>query len=381
MLAESDSNSGITQLLSRLLVKGTATRSAEQIANEIESVGGSLDSYGGNNSFGVNAEVLSSDFATGLGLVADVILNPTFPAAQLEREREVQIAGLHAQKDELLKSAFKTMRRGLFGAAGYGLDMLGTEETLTRLHSRDVQAFYQQLATPGNCVLAIYGDVKVEDVNAMVAKYFAGWQSPAQAAAQATIAPGASPVPTAAQRLTETRDKKQAVVVIGFPGTTLRAADRQALELLQEACSDLGSRLFLRIREKLGLAYYVGAQNLLGVAPGYFAFYAGTEPEKAAQVETEILKEVELLRTESLTAEELHRAKAKVIGQRKIGRQDLGGVATTTALDELYGLGFGYLDAEDAKIEAVTQAEVQAAAQRYLRADTAVIAIINPVAK
>ena len=74
------------------------------------------------------------------------------------------------------------------------------------------------------------------------------------------------------KRVTETRDKKQAVLVIGFPGTTVRDADRYPLELLQETCSDLGSRLFLRIREKLGLAYYVGAQNVLGLAPGYFAF-------------------------------------------------------------------------------------------------------------
>ena len=130
------------------------------------------------------------------------------------------------------------------------------------------------------------------------------------------------------------------MLVIGFRGTTVRDADRYPLELLQEACSDLGSRLFMRIREKLGLAYYVGAQNVLGLAPGYFAFYAGTMPEKASQVETELLNEAELLRAEGLTAEELKRAKAKIIGQRKIARQDLGGFAMTTALDELYGLGY-----------------------------------------
>lgn len=150
------------------------------------------------------------------------------------------------------------------------------------------------------------------------------------------------------------------------------------MELLQEACSDLGSRLFLRIREKLGLAYYVGAQNLLGRTPGYFAFYAGTEPAKADQVEQEILKEAELLRTESLTEEELKRAKAKIIGNRKIARQELGSFATTTALDELYGLGFAFNDAEDAKLEAVTLAEVKAAAQKYLQPDRAVVAVLRP---
>jgi zinc protease len=375
VLAENKDNNGITQLLSRLVIKGTKTRTAEQIASEIESVGGNLDSYGGNNSFGINAEVLSSDFATGLGLVADVILNPTFPAAQLEREREVQIAGIRSNRDDLLKSAFKAMRRELFGPTGYGLDSLGTEETLAALDSAKVTEFYRKLATPTNCVLAIYGDVKTADVKAAVEKAFGAWtgQTPEIGNRKSEI--GNSP-----KRVTDSRDKKQAVVVVGFPGTTMSAEDRQAMEILQETCSDLGSRLFLRIREKLGLAYYVGAQNLLGITPGYFAFYAGTEPAKAALVEQEMFKEVELLRTESITAEELQRSKAKIIGQRKISRQELGGLATTTALDELYGLGYANSYAEDAKIEAVTLAQVKAVAQKYLRPETAVIAVLNPAA-
>jgi len=84
--------------------------------------------------------------------------------------------------------------------------------------------------------------------------------------------------------------KKQAVLVIGFPGVTLHNPDRYGLELIQEALSDLGSRLFLRIRESLGLAYYVGAQNFLGLEPGYFALYAGTAPEKISVVEFELLR-------------------------------------------------------------------------------------------
>jgi zinc protease len=373
VLAEDKANSGITQILARLVVKGTKTRNAEQIASEIESVGGSLDSYGGNNSFGVNAEVLSSDLATGLELVADVILNPTFPAAQLEREREVQIAGIRSNKDDLLKSAFKSMRRELFGEVSYGLDSLGTEETLATLDSAKVTEFYRQLATPENCVLAIYGDVNTTDLKAAVEQAFGKWNGKA-----VEIRNPKSEIRNSQKRVTDSRDKKQAVVVIGFPGTTMSAEDRQAMELLQEACSDLGSRLFLRIREKLGLAYYVGAQNMLGVTPGYFAFYAGTEPTKATQVETEMFKEVELLRTDCLTEEELKRSKSKIIGQRKISRQELGGLAATTALDELYGLGYANSYAEDAKIEAVTIDQVRAVAQKYLRPEAAVISVINP---
>jgi zinc protease len=380
VLAETTANNGITQLLAKTLLKGTPTRSAEKIATEIESVGGSIDSYGGNNSFGVNAEVLSSDFATGLDLLADVVLNPTFPVNELDREREVQIASISARKDDLLKSASVAMRRGLFGDTGYGLDTLGTEESVGKISTGDLRAFHQKLAVPNNCVLAIYGDVKSGDVRAAVEKAFANWKPLTRPSATLSPSDGERDGVrgTFPKRVEEFRDKKQAVLVIGFVGTTMDSEDRYALDVLQECCSDLGSRLFLRIREQLGLAYYVGAQNLAGLAPGYFAFYTGTEPAKAAQVETELFKEAELLRTEGLTAEELKRAKAKIIGQKKISRQDLGSLASLTALDELYGLGYQRTELDDAKFESVTLEQVKAVAQKYLKPDAFVVSVVKP---
>ena len=372
-VAETAANNGITQLMSRLLIKGTPTRTAEQIAAEIESVGGSLDSYGGNQSFGVNAEVLREDFNLGLDLLADVIRNPTFPVTAIEREREVQLAGLKAQKDQLLQSAFRLMRRRLYGEMSYGLDPHGSEASITRLQAADLAEFHRRLAVPNNCVLAIYGDVDAEATRAAVEKVFGHWTS-----GETPAAPRPTPTPTTIQHVHDTRDKKQAVVVLGFPGVTLDSPDRFALELIQESCSDLGSRLFLRIREELGLAYYVGAQNFEGLAPGFFAFYAGTAPEKAAQVEQEFLAESATLREHGLTEAELKRAKAKVVGQKKIARQDLGGLAMETALDELYGLGYANTDDEVARFEAVTLEQVREVARKYLRPDSAVVAVIQP---
>ena len=381
VLAETAANNGSTMLLAKLLIKGTTKRNAEKIATEIESVGGHIDSYGGNNSFGVNAEVLSSDFGIGLDLLADVLLNPIFPADELEREKEIQIAGIRARKDELLKSASLAMRRALFGETGYGLDSLGSEETVGKISVAGLKSFHQKLAVPDNCVLAIYGDVKTAEVKAAIEKAFANWKSPGGAGLPVNRAAGNVIPLTSPKRVAETRDKKQAVLVIGFPGTTLDSADRYPLDLLQECCSDLGSRLFLRIREQLGLAYYVGAQNFTGLTPGYFAFYTGTEPAKAAQVEKELLAEAELLRTEGLTAEELKRAKAKIIGQKKIARADLGNLATTTALDELYGLGWQRTELDDTEYEAVTREQVKAIAQKYLKADAFVVSVVKPEEK
>jgi zinc protease len=239
-----------------------------------------------------------------------------------------------------------------------------------------LKSSHQKLVTPDNAVLAIFGDVNPSEVRAAVEKTFANWKSRRDAKGLPDTSPPAAR--TSLHHVEETRDKKQAVLVVGFPGTTLRAADRYALELLQEACSDLGSRLFLRIREQLGLAYYVGAQHFPGLVPGYFSFYTGTMPEKVELVEKELLREAELLRSDGLTDAELKRAKAKIIGQKKIARQDLGTLAMTTALDELYGLGYAHIDAEDALYEAVTLEQIKAAAEKYLAPDQAVVAIVRP---
>ena len=247
VLAETADNNGITQLLAKMLLKGTKTRDAEKIATEIESVGGHLDSYGGNNSFGVTAEVLSTDFATGLDLLADVLLHPIFPADPLEREREVQIATIASQKDNLLKSASNAMRRTLFGNTGYGLDTLGTEETVTKLKAADLKSFHQKLVSPKNCVLAIFGDVKALEVKTAVQKAFGSWRGTpgtAPASASPSNSQHAGSETGVPLRVEEIRDKKQAVIVIGFAGTTMHDDDRYALDLLQEACSDLARACF-----------------------------------------------------------------------------------------------------------------------------------------
>jgi len=374
VLAENSKNNGVTHLMAKMLLQGTKSRSAGRIASEIESVGGHIDTYGGNNSFGVNAEVMSGDFKTGLDLMADVILSPIFPKDALEREREIQLAGIRAQRDELLASASKLMRRGLFGERAYGLHSYGSEASVQGLQIADLKRFHGELTTPNNCVLAIYGDVKAAQVKAGVEKKLGTWKKGAPALAN--LPPAAKIKET--RRLIEVRDKKQAVMVIGFPGTSLDNPDRFALELVQEACSDLGSRLFLRVREKLGLAYYVGAQNVLGIVPGYFAFYVGTDPAKVDLVERELLREAEQLRASGLTDEELKRAKAKIVGQKKIARQDLGSYAATTALDELYGLGFKNTETEDAHYESVTVEQTRSVAEKYLQPQSLVIAVVKP---
>ena len=377
VLSENRENNGQTLLLAKSLLKGTPTRTAEQIANEIESLGGSLDTYGGNNSFGLNMEVLSSDFDNGLELLADVLLHPVIPETSLEREKEVQLATIRAHRDHMLQSASKAMRRKLFGPKGYGLDVVGNETSVRAVNREALLQFYKLLVLPNNCVMSIFGDISEAEVQRKVEQTFGSWNKGAPIKVEAD-----EPLhPQEVVRVSEIRDKKQGVIIIAFPGVTIQNPDRHALELVQEALSDLGSRLFVRIRENLGLAYYVGAQHFLGLQPGYFAFYAGTMPEKVEQVEQEIFKEIATLREHGLTADEIKRAKAKLLGQKKIARQDLGGYAVATALDELYGLGYQNCDQEDALYESVTIEEVHNVIRKHLLPDKCVISTVSPAAK
>lgn len=376
VISETLENNGACLLAAKTLMKGTASRTAEQIALEMESLGGSIESYGGNNSFGVSAEVLSQDLDKGLEVVADVMLNAAFPAGAVAREQEAQLAAIRSKRDDLLPSTGLLMRRTLFGTQSYGLDSLGSEATVSALNRDAVCEAYRRLAVPNNCVIAVYGDVKAAELKPELERLFGSWR------ANPDIQPGAMAAPEIAisdqVHVADTRNKKQAVIVIGFPGASLFDEDRFTLDLIQEACSDLGSRLFTRIRDELGLAYYVGAQNFVGLVPGYFSFYAGTSPEGAARVEEEILKEVAALRELGLSEAELKRSKAKLIGHKKIARQDLGNLAMNTILDELYGLGLKQHDEEEARYDAVTVEATRAAANRHLDVERCVIAVIQP---
>ena len=376
VLAETPANNGITRLFASMLLKGTAKLFlAEKIATEIESIGGQIDTYGGNQSFGANLEVLSSDFAIGPGFTFRRSFEPDV-FRRLNWSVNVKFSWLASQRAKMICSKAPVCGdapRVVRSRRIWLLDSLGNEETVSKISAADLRAFHQKLTVPNNCVLAIYGDIDIATVKEAVQRAFGTWRRGEGVKLQAAAAPA-----LAINHIEEKRDKKQAVLVIGFRGTTIQDDDHYALELIHESCSDLGSRLFLRIREQLGLAYYCGAQNFAGVVPGYFAFYTGTEPSKADLVEKELLKEAELLRTEGLSAEELKRAKAKMVGQKKIHRQDIGNLASITALDELFGLGYQHSEHDDAKFEAVTPDQIKAAAQKYLKPDAYVVSVVKP---
>jgi zinc protease len=376
VLQESVANSGLTALTAKLLIKGAGARTSEQIANDIESLGGGLSPFSGNHSFGLSADLLKEGLPEALGLYFDVLRRPTFPSAELERERGAQLASIRGQRDHLLSCAFRQVRRQLFGAAGYGLDPVGLEESVRDITREAVADWHARYASPANAVFAVFGAIatskasRTSEVRDAFEVAMAGWAPGIPAPAPAPVAK-----PDGPGRSVENRDKEQAVVALGFPGAVLGHDDQFPLEVIEEACSSMGSRLFVRIRDTLGLAYYVGASNFPGIVPGYFALYCGTAPAEATRVEEELRLQAEALRRDGLEQEELDRAKAKILGQKKISLQDQGALATQAALDELTGLGFDRHLRDDAKYAAVTRDSVREAAERYFDPARAVVGI------
>jgi zinc protease len=373
VIAETDADNGITKLTARMLLKGTQSRTAEQIADSIESVGGDISAFSGNNSFGVTARVMREDFDLGLDVFADVLQNPTFPDDKLARERETQLAEIKAEQDQMIRAGQQVLREALYTRHPYRLNPLGKPESVAKLARADLAGFHRRFVVPNNMVICVFGDVNADDARKKIEAKF-GAMKPVKLEFPRA---GAETL-TASVRKEQTKQKQQAVLLIGFNGADMFSTDRFALELLDNAYSGQGSRLFVRMRDELALCYYVGAYQLLGLDPGYFAFYIGTTPPKVELCEKEIFAELDKLKQTGLSEEELDRAKASVIGQRKVQMQDNAQLAMMVGLDELYGLGYNFFQTMDEKYRAVTTDDIKRIAKTYFENKPSAVAVVRP---
>ncbi|MDP9292272.1 MAG: insulinase family protein, partial [Verrucomicrobiota bacterium] len=374
LLAETPENNGLTKLFSRVILKGTKSRTAEQIADQIEAVGGTIGSDAGNNSFTVAAKVMKPDLKTGLDIFADVLLNPIAPEKAVAREKEIQLAGIKEEDEEVTNVARNLMRANLFPGHPYGLRGTGTPETVAKLTQADLLDFHKQYVVGKNCVIAIFGDVKATEIKKLVEAELG--KMPAGTPALVEVKP-AAPLERSLS-VAEQKKKEQAILMVGYRGTDMFDPDGYALQLIDEASSDLGSRFFVRIREKMGLAYFVGSSQTMGLVPGPFIFYLGTSPEKVDAVRVELLDEIDKLSREGLTAEELARAKEKFIGQQEIRNQSEDAFAYASALDELYGLGYAHYRELKEKVNAVTLDDIKRVAAKFFHEQPNVIATVRP---
>jgi zinc protease len=374
LLAETPETNGITRLMAKVLLKGTRTRTAEQIADTIEAVGGSIGSDAGNNSFSISLDVTQPDFKLGAELLSDVLLNAAMPEKAVTREKEVQLAGIREEEEQLTTVARNILREALFPEHPYALRGKGSVQSVTKLTQKFLIEFRDRYLVARNGVISVFGNIKAADVKQIFEQALSGMKS-----GQLALTDAPKPPPLVRTiRVESLKDKAQGVIMVGYRGVDMFSRDRYALELIDEASSDLGSRFFVRIREQMGLAYYVGASQMQGLVPGLFLFYLGTDPQKIERVKTALLDEINKLAAEGLTNDELARAKKKLLGQMQIANQSNDSFGYMAALDELYGLGFAHYQTLERDVEAVTLEDVKRVAAKYFQEQPYVLASVRP---
>jgi zinc protease len=368
---------GLSQLTASLLLKGTTSHGAEEIAAFFDARGATVAAESGNNSFFVTATCLREDFNEIFQVYADIILHPSFPDDELTNMRRLLLAALARQNDDWRTEIERLWRQLFFTISPYRLAPEGTAETLPHLQRQDVVAFYRRYVVPGNMVLAIVGDIDPAQTVTTVEKTFNTFLSRPVTFPEVP----AEPPPTQVRRQVKQTQKQVAAIYIGFPGTTLsNLADRYPLHILDGIVSGLdipGGWLHNELRGQQ-LVYVVHAFSWLGLESGYFGIYAATQPDKVHTVVDAILQNMEKAKAGPISDEELANTKSMALVTARLHRQANDQMASDMALNELYGLGYDFSEYEAEQIAKVTKADVQRVALTYLHHPTIVITTPSP---
>jgi zinc protease len=376
---EDADHAGASTLLARMVTRGCGKLDAAGVADRIDRLGGSLGGVAGRNSFGVAGEWLARSWQMGLDLLADCVLDPALPAGELAREKRLLGDDQAAQGDNPTQVAFRLFSEALYGDHPYARDVLGTARSVRALSRDALDEFYRTRYPVSALTLAIVGDIDVDEAIAQVTRRFGrASKKPVPLELAAPQFDGRS---ATEREVYAFLDRAQAHLVVGFPGATVAAPDRFALEVLVAVLGGQSGRLFGELRDKQGLVYRVSAHSVEGVDPGFVAVYLSCAPDKLDAAVAAVDKELARVRDDGITADELGRAKSYLIGSHQIAMQRRSAVANAMAYHEAYGLGWDTWSGYDDAIRAVTAGDVAAAAKTYLRDDREVTATVRPPSK
>lgn len=365
---EAPAELGASHLLEHMVFKGTAARSAREIALSLERRGGDLDAYTTREHTGYQARVLDQDAPLALDVLADLVLEPALREEDLVLEREVvleEIAGVQDTPDDLV---FELHAAELWGDHPYGHSILGTPETVGALAAGDLRRLRETRYTRPNLIVAAVGSVEHDEFAGQVAARFGR----APAGERLGPVPDPGPVRTGVRDV----DRPLAQTHLLFGARTFGHADprRYAMVLLSTAFGGgMSSRLFQRVREELGLAYTVFAYQSFYRRAGSCGVYVGTRPEFAERVTQLIGDEMRSLARDGLTQEELEDAKGQMKGQLVLSMESpstrLARLAGAALMEEPVETVDGLL----ARVDAVTMGDVAALAAEYFEPDRQVV--------
>jgi len=373
LLSETDDTRGLTRFTADLWTRGTKNKSAQEIAEFIESRGGSMNAFSGQNSFGLQAMCLVEDAPDFLELMDEIIRDAVFPREEINRQRALQLADIRARKERPFAIADDIMREALYGAHPYRWTISGEEETVTNFTSTDALDYLKMHCTTGNMAISMFGAISREQAKEWASQYFDRIPEGPRQKYSHVVPTRKKPI-----RITQESPHAQTIYLMGFPGMDVQDRDLPTLQIIQSSMSGLSSELGMEVREKRGLVYFVGALQRSGLDPGLFAFYAGTRADAVEELEELIENEIHRLVEHGLSNEELLRAQEQLVGSYYESLQDNTGLAQLAALNELYGLGYDHVFDTEKRLRAVTNEDVKRVAARILNNHDRIIVIVSP---
>lgn len=372
---ETRDNAGISNLLQLMVVRGTTNLNGTEIVEAADRMGGSIDAVGDVDSSEIAATALARYWAELLELVADVALHPTLPDATMQAVRDFLVKQIRNRGDKPYDVALDTLVARIYGPHPYAWDPIGVKDSLERVDRAALLAHYQRHYVPGGMVLAVSGRVKAPDVLGQVQRLFG------------TLPPGAPPAPTTARPPAPAAAREalkvpgaQAQILMGNLAPAMTDPDYPAVKVLSAVLGGgMAGRFFSELRDKQALAYTTATQYPARVDPGYFQALLGTGPENVAKAEAALREQLERVQREPVSDEELRVGQAYSLGNLAMDRRTNARQAWYLASYEAAGVGYEFLDRYVKDVRAVTKADVQRVARRYL--STLRTVIVEPPAK
>lgn len=368
---------GLADMTANLLTKGTQTRDATQIAQQIESLGGSLDSGARWDSSFANVGVMSSKMPQAMEILADVVRRPTFKSEEVERLRQQYLDNVTLALSEPGSIGRFVAARVVFGDSPYGHPVSGTTESLTRITPAEISKMHARYYRPDNAILVIGGDVTAKDAIALATRFFGDWQKPT------TPLPVVEPVKQSSEAksgrvvVIDKPDAGQAAVFLARSGINRKDPDYFRGIVSNSVLSGYSGRLNQEIRIKRGLSYGAGSVLDTRRDVGPFLASAQTKNESGAAVAELLMGEISRLSSAPPADVELTPRKAVLIGGFSRNLETAGGLVNQVASLALHGMGLDEMNRYINNVQAITTADIQKFAGTRLDAKTSNIIIVG----
>lgn len=382
VLLEEPGEEGYSAMTASLLTAGTKRRTKLEIADALESVGGSISSGSQHNSYSVAAKVLKEDLPLALDILADVVMHPVFPPQEVEKKKQETLLAIKKQDENWQTELVRLFKKNYFLRHPYGHDILGTEESVQGITREKLLHFYTKMVVPQRAVLAVYGDFDEHRLMSHLRKAFEPWR-PSGPSGMPDIHEEEN-VLQGIRVVEKNSDKTSLGLFVGTRGLSLDDPRIAALDVLDAVISGIGypgGRLHTALRGgDNNMVYVVHAFPFSGYRAGYFGVITQTTQKNAQRVESIIHEHLDRLMKEPVGEEELQKAKDMVTTMHLLGLESLEAQARSAAINELLGLGYDYASRYPDLIRAVTAQDVQKLAEELLQARLVVRTVPeNPV--